>query len=354
MLRVRPRDHHDRTHQNLVAITAFIVILLVASAQDAASNTIEAISWGHDPSGDTTITIVCTEAIDASSFRTYPIADPPRAVVVLEGITKPVKPAVLTIGDRHIVQLRLGYFEDRSPPELHVILDLASESAQVLELRHDQTQLVAVIGSSQKPTTTPPMLPSPTPLPRPTRIPPSPTTTMSPTSSSVFPDRPAPPALPPTPSPTVAAPTSVPTATATIPQTPMTFPSPTPALEPVIANRVVDLAAGLRDDGSTLLRITANGRLPYGCARYLEIADEPPRIILTIRAISAPDLPRVLEIGDPNLDRIRLIHDAETSEGELHLVLYLTRAEISVVELKQVGPHLVVQLAAEDSQPLAP
>jgi hypothetical protein len=67
---------------------------------------------------------------------------------------------------------------------------------------------------------------------------------------------------------------------------------------------------------------------------------------LTIQGISAPDLPRTISIGDPNLDRIRLIHDAETSTGELHLVLQLERAGVSVIELKQVGPHLVLQLAA--------
>lgn len=110
--------------------------------------------------------------------------------------------------------------------------------------------------------------------------------------------------------------------------------------------------ASLRNDGSTLLRITANGRIPQGIARTLEITDAPPRIILSLRGMSAPDLPRTIDIGDPNLARIRLVHDAETSEGELHLVLHLERPGVSVIELNQVGPHLVLQLAVE--KPTAP
>ena len=81
---------------------------------------------------------------------------------------------------------------------------------------------------------------------------------------------------------------------------------------------------------------------------------DPPRIILTIRAVSAPDIPRTIEIGDPNLKRIRLIHDAETSMGELHLVLHLTRIGISVAEVNQVGPNLVVRLSATKPAGLSP
>ena len=81
---------------------------------------------------------------------------------------------------------------------------------------------------------------------------------------------------------------------------------------------------------------------------------DPPRIILTIRAVSAPDIPRTIEIGDPNLKRIRLVHDAEISMGELHLVLHLTRIGISVAEVNQVGPNLVVRLSATKPAGLSP
>jgi hypothetical protein len=338
MLRVRPRDLHPHP----VAAAALVTILLIATVPYAAANIVEAISWDHDSSGHTTITIVCASPIDPSSFRTFPVTDPPRAVVVLKGITKPVRPNVMTIDDRHVIQLRLNHHEDRSPPELNVILDLKNETTRVLDLQHNGRRLVAVIGLPPLPTATPIHLSSPVPSPRPTRVPSTPTAVISPTNTPSYPDRAAPPVLPPT----VATSAAVPSPTTASAHAFLTFPSPTPALDPETATRVVDISASLRSDGSTLLRITANGRLPHGCARTLEIADQPPRIVLTIQGISAPDLPRTISIGDPNLDRIRLIHDAETSTGELHLVLQLERAGVSVIELKQVGPHLVLQLAA--------
>jgi len=253
-----------------------------------------------------------------------------------------------------------------SPAELHVILDLTSESAGIHELRHDGARITIVAGSGSDPTETstpsetptpipspdpptpsPPPSPSPTPTPSPTYSP-SPTDSPAPApplaATPAYPDRPGPPVLttiPATPTP-APAPVSSP------------FPSPAPAEDGESAIRVVDIASSPRGDGSTLLRITTNARMPLGSARVLEIAEDPPRVILTIRGVSAPDFPRTIDIGDANLDRIRLVHDAETSEDELHLVLHLPRAGISVTELKQVGPHLVVQLTPNNPAPTTP
>ncbi len=390
MLLGRPRVRHDRTRLDRVAIAVVTVFLLVAAAGKAAGNTADAISWGHDSDGNTTITIVCAEPLESSAFRSYPIADPPRAVIVIGGITNRLKPDVMAIGDRHVTRLRLGYSAVGSPPELNVILDLASDDAQVLDILHTRNRLVAVIGSpihigSSPATQTPPAaVPTSSPVasltPTPGIVDPSPTSTETPTKTptetptptdtptetateaptptmapalTVVPGHPEPPApsVPPvmTPTSTLAPrPSSTPTDPA------VAFPTPTPEPESETASRVVDIVAILRNDGSTLLRITADGRMPYGIARTLEITDEPPRIILSLRGLRAPDLPRTIEISDPNLDRIRLVHDAETSEGELHLVLHLERPGVSVIDLNQVGPHLVLLLAAEKTADSTP
>ena len=55
-----------------------------------------------------------------------------------------------------------------------------------------------------------------------------------------------------------------------------------------------------------------------------------------------------MEIGGPGIDRIRLIHDAETIEGELHIVLHLAGARVRVETMQQVGPNLVVLLVPAD------
>lgn len=359
MLGTPSRDHDNPARHHLVALTAF---LFTAGSIPAAANTVEAISWDHDSSGRTVVVVVCAEAVDPSLVRSYPLADPARAVVVIGGITQPVKPGLLTIDDPQISQLRLGHHDEVSPAELHVIFDLQSETAGIHELRLDGARISIVVGSRSGPTATHTPPDSPTPLPSP--LPPTPSPTPSPSPSSTpsptpvpalgatpaSPDRPAPPVLPTVP----ATPTAVAATTLEPPPVSSAFPSPASAGESERATRVIDIAASPRGDGSTLLRITTNGRLPLGSARVLEIADDSPRVILTIRGISAPDLPRTIEIGDANLDRIRLVHDAETSEDELHLVLHLTRTGISVTEMKQVGPHLVVQLTPNDPTPPTP
>jgi len=362
MLPGRPRIHHDHTQPKPLFIAILAALLLVAAVPISTANTVGAISWGHDSDGNTTITIVCSEPLESSSFRSYPIGDPPRAVIVVEGITNRLKPETMAIEDRHVTRLRLGYPTDGSPPEMHIILDLASDAAEVLDILPTGNRLVAVIGSPNKTRVTPSPMSSPspeaspepkpssTPSPQPTEQPPAPTVFPSVTPAQTYPDLPAPPVLPTI----VATPTSalIPSSTPTQPAA--FFSSPTPEPEPEIANQIVDVVANLRIDGSTLLRITAAGRIPHGVARTLKIADEPPRIILSLRGMSAPELPRTIEISDPNLERIRLIHDAETSEGELHLVLQLERPGVSVIDIKQVGPHLVLHLAVEDSPSLNP
>ena len=103
--------------------------------QTASANTVTSVIRDVDTSGRTTITVICAEPVDPGSFRSFPVPDPPRAVVVLEGIDAPFKPDFLAINDRYVQQVRLGYHPDRPTPELHVILDLNSDDIEVLDLR---------------------------------------------------------------------------------------------------------------------------------------------------------------------------------------------------------------------------
>lgn len=329
------------------------VALIVPGVQTGEANTIDAISWAHDGSGHTAVTIVCGETIDPSSFRSYPVSHPPRAVIVLEGIAEPIKPESLTVGDRHLDRVRLGHHPDSDPPEMHVIFDLTTERMEILEIRHDGARLTAVVGEVEPPTSTPFVQPSPSPHPpSPTRTlqpSPTPTPTPTPTSTISYPDRPAPPVAPVKQQRSSATPTNTESmASAEI------FATPTPPPELITATRVVDVATSARGDGSTLLKITANGTLPQGCARTLDVAEEPPRIVVTIRGVSAPDLARSWPISDANITKIRLIHDAEIGKGELHLLLHLSRPGVKVLEMNQVGRHLVVNLSPPKSPDIEP
>jgi hypothetical protein len=383
---------------------AFLASVVLVGASPARGNTVTALSWDHDSSGRTTVTIVCDSAIPEASFRTYTLSDPARAVIVMEDVRPPVESSELIIEDQFVRKIRLVHHPERRPNELLLVFDLESESAVILVIRHDVDRITAVLGYPESPTTlapaasttlSPTWVPTGVPTPIPameatatpeatpttlqtetgagtaaglataTRTPsatatatetpsatataletPSATATTTPTATpstmATYPDRPAPPVLPVAPEPATATPE---------PPQPIRPPvdaTPTPDPDPATAEKVVDVTASCRGDGSTLLRITADGRIPQGDARYLEVSGDPPRVVVTIRGLSAPDLPRSIAIDDPNIERIRLIHDAETIDGELHLVLHLTRSQISVVTMQQVGPNLVIQLTPAD------
>lgn len=368
MLGARSCERCDRRLHRLVGLVALV---FVAGSTRAAANTVEAVSWDHDPSGNTIIAIDCAEPVDPSSIRSYPLADPARIVVVIGDVSHPVEPDILTIDDVNVKRLRLGFHDELTPAELHVILDLEkTDAVRMLELRKEGSRIFVVVGTRSGKTTTrtpfdspppipstPAATPSSTPSPSPTRRPP-PTATPTPqptrTPTPAFPDRPAPPVVPTAKPPNPAATTVTTTAGEA---SPIILPSPGPPTAisgRETATEVVDITASARGDGSTLLRITGNGRLPQGCARVLEVADESPRVIVTIQGMTAPDLPRSIDIDDANIDRIRLVHDAETARVELHLVLHLTRSGISVAEMNQVGPHLVVLLTPAESLNPAP
>lgn len=367
------------TNPSLLATILLLSAVLFAPSLEA--NTVASLSRSHDSSGRSMVILVCSEPINARSFRTFPLADPPRLVVALEGITTAVDPAELWIGDGRVEKIRLIHHSDRVPPELLVVLDLTDERAQILELRHETERLVIVVGTN--PASTPgassptPKKPSPSPTPETlaeTATPP-PTVTRTPASestSTVTPTptpEPSPTATPtqtPTPTPT-SSPTSTPTETpssqptATVKAEATSIPAPVPPVgldslptpKPTggDGSRLEKISASNRGDGSTLLRISAGGVLPLGCARNMVVDGDPPRIVITMRGISAPDLPRTIEFDDDNLRRIRLIHDAETSDGELHLLLQPSRIGVEVSEMKQLGHHLVVVLGPPASPP---
>jgi len=261
------------------------------------------LHWESDASGAVAITITTNADLSAGSYRSYTVPSPPRIVVVIRGISQPLQPATYQVGGRFLDRIRSGLHAERSPPELHLVFDVTDDNVKVLELGHSGPDLRVVVG---------PPRPRPIPTPAPTR----------------------------TPTPTVEAPR--PPVEPTIIAMPTPFQPSTESLTP----RVISLTANPRGDASTLVLVTADGPLPEGCARIMEVAGDRARIILTLVGVSAPDLPRTLELGDPVVERVRLIHDAETAAGELHLVFYLRDPDVTVSDINQVGANLVLRLVA--------
>jgi len=305
--------------RHLLTVAVVVVPLVAARPAVASPRAVTGVAWLTDSNGTTVVTVTTDTELEPGDYRAYGMPSPPRVVVVLRGISRAMEPAGRVIGDGTLLRVRSGLHRPRTGNELHLVFDLAAADVELLELGHAGGRLRAVFGRRPQPTTSG----APTPVSQPTaRAMPTPSPLPSPES----------------PTPRVS-PAAV--------LTPALFATPTPTRETPLAQHVTAISASPRGDGSTLLLVTADGPLPDGCVRVLEVADDPGRIIVTLRGLSAPDLPRTLELNAPLLQEIRLIHDAETSAGELHLVLHLSDGTVSVTDLNQVGANLVLRLARQ-------
>ncbi len=350
-------------------------LLLLAAPLPVRGAEVDGLTWAHDAAGHTLVVVNLTAPAGAAGVRLYPLDDPPRTVAVLPGFVSALRDSGLTVGDRYVAGVRLVPSGSAAAPELLVVVDLADPEARVVGVRPEGLRLTLVIGGAPEgaaaapasgtgtaaasgtaaetgtatATPTGPAMPIATATPAATATAtPTPTPTQTPTETPT-------PTVTATPTPT-ATPTATPVATP-MPTRPAADPAPdaearevggpvaTPASDDRPATAIVELATSPRGDGGTVLLLTADGRLPQGCARTLEMAGEPPRIVVSIRGLSAPDLPRTIEIEDPVVARVRVVHDGEAEAGELHLVVQLARPDAAVVALNQVGRRLAILLS---------
>jgi hypothetical protein len=71
-------------------------------------------------------------AIAAAAVSDFRIeGDEPRHVVRLRGVTRPLSPASLEVGSPQVRRVRAGLHGDRSPSELHLVLDLGGPAVRV-------------------------------------------------------------------------------------------------------------------------------------------------------------------------------------------------------------------------------
>jgi len=345
----------------LAPVLAVLAVSLGAGAPGrAAANEITSLSRSHDVEGRTVITVTFSEPVPRELVRRFEIAGPPRAVVAVEGVGRSFEPSELVIGDANVVRARLVHHPDRTPPELLVVLDLTGPDPEIVDLRTGGSRVEITVGPPDADPT-----PAPTAAPAsPTRIPqttvtldttaavaptPTPTRTATPTPTATFEPSPTP-SPSPTPTPPRTA-TPRPRITAPVPAAasppagtlPPPIATPAPTLE--TASRIEEITLSNRADGTTLLLVAANGRLPRGCARHMKVAGNEPAIVVTLRGLSAPGLSRTLSFDDRNVRRIRLVHDAGTADGELHLLITPTSAAVEVRRLETAGPNLVVLLS---------
>ncbi len=105
-----------------------------------------------------------------------------------------------------------------------------------------------------------------------------------------------------------------------------------PAAEPTSrsnpATRVLRVAAETRD-GETVVTIRGNGSFTDDAYRVSKLTD-PERVLVRIRGIDSGYLPAEIEVGSPEVERIRIGHHPEEHPQSLYVVLDLTAASVVV------------------------
>ena len=102
---------------------------------------IDKITWRQD-GGATDLVIWMNGTVAADAFRHSHLGGPvPREVFRLRGIDAPFAQAELPVGTGQLRRVRTGYHPELSPPELHVVLDLAGMGVTMTSVEAEATRL---------------------------------------------------------------------------------------------------------------------------------------------------------------------------------------------------------------------
>ncbi len=115
-------------------------------------------------------------------------------------------------------------------------------------------------------------------------------------------------------------------------------PAPQPAPRP--ASKIVDVTAVSRG-AETVVTIRGDGRFSNDSLRVSPMRN-PPRVLVRIRGIESKFAPTQIEVGSPEVARIRIGHHPEERPPSLYVVLDLADAAVTVRETEVGGDTIVV------------
>jgi hypothetical protein len=366
-----------------VAATSFVFAAMVAATAVTGS------ASGEPPAG-TRITQVSIEHLDDDSTaiavdfdgpitgqRWFRIdGNEPRAVLRIIGIVEAYRPYEVAVEDGRVRRVRIGHHPEFNPPEEHLVFDLVDDQVAISRVVKQDRRLVvilrkvegsfgsrppapskptptAVVPITEPATPTPTMTPTatapPTPIPTvdptatATIAPPTPPTSAPPTAtpaSPISPEQPRPaPTAPPTNPPQVAAPDRRGTAT---PQPPQGF----------SGRLLTELVISHREDGSALVRVTADGPIEGSDVSFFGVRVPPPRNILVIPGAGLPGEDALLPVRDGLLCEIGVEFIAEGAV-RTELTFYLASSEVAFEKAAVKGAHAVI-LLRPPADPQAP
>ncbi len=155
---------------------------------------------------------------------------------------------------------------------------------------------------------------------------------------------------------TEATPKTTPeTATETIASAPVE-PAPAAIASPAPGARASSEAAAARmsrvttidweeASGLTVVVLTGDGGFPAGSYKWNEIRDANPRVLLRLTQMSAGYPRTLLAAGTPELKQLRIGYHEKPAGNELHVVLDLAAADVTVASVEASGNRLYIRLA---------
>jgi len=123
--------------------------------------------------------------------------------------------------------------------------------------------------------------------------------------------------------------------------TPQPVPRPTevvPVRPAAPATRVVDVSASMQV-GTTIVLIRGNGRLDDAAVGIVPLAD-PPRIWVRVRGIETFYRPSEIEVGSPEVLRVRIGHHPEEKPPALYVVIDLADGGLEVTGREVAGDSI--------------
>ncbi len=304
--------------------------------------------------GDSTVIAVSFDGPIAAHRWSHIDGEAPRAVVKIAGIVEAYRPFQVAVEDGRVRRIRIGHHPEADPPEEHLVFDLIDDRVAVTRVTKQDQRLIVVLGraaASGGPQPPAPSAPTPTEL-APTVVPAAPTPTVTPTATAtptptprLTPTATATPA-PPTP-PTPAQPTAAPTIptkppqvaepdrrAATVPHPPEDFSGPL----------LTELVISHREDGSALVRVTADGPIEGSDVRFFGVRVAPPRNLLVFYGTGLPGEGATLPVRDGILCEIGVEFTKDEGTARTELTFYLASSEVTFEQAAVKGNHAVIHL----------
>jgi uncharacterized protein (TIGR02266 family) len=99
-----------------------------------------------------------------------------------------------------------------------------------------------------------------------------------------------------------------------------------------------------REGGATEVEIWGDGRFVPGSYHHSTLGGERPRELIRVTGIGEPFAGGSVEVGTPEVSRVRTGHHVETDPDELHVVVDLAGPGVAASELRADGSRLRLRL----------